>query len=115
MKITKITFAAALLTCIAACSEDESVNKNIQSYDGETTPVQFEMNANTGNFYSPISRSVNLPEITKDNFRIMAFKKAPANGKYFYAQDISTTGMNFTDKLLSGTCLLYTSDAADEL
>ena len=53
MKITKITFAAALLTCIAACSEDESVNKNIQSYDGETTPVQFEMNANTGNFYSP--------------------------------------------------------------
>lgn len=106
MKITKITFAAALLTCIAACSEDESVNKNIQSYDGETTPVQFEMNANTGNFYSPISRSVNLPEITKNNFRIMAFKKAPANGKYFYAQDISTTGMDFTDKLLSGTVRL---------
>lgn len=71
MKITKITFAAALLTCIAACSEDESVNKNIQSYDGETTPVQFEMNANTGNFYSQyreVSTCLKLRRTTSESW-----------------------------------------------
>ncbi len=106
MEIKKINLLMAFVACLTACSENETVNESLLPDDGETTTVKFEMNANTGNYASPLSRSVNLPAITKDNFRIMAFKKSPANEKYLYAQDVSTTTMNYEDGLLSGTVRL---------
>ena len=106
MEIKKINLLMAFVACLAACSDDETVNESLLPNDGETTTVKFEMNANTGNYASPLSRSVNLPAITKDNFRIMAFKKSSASGKYLYAQDIGTSAMNYKDGLLSGTVRL---------
>lgn len=104
MEIRKINLLAVLLAGLVACSDDQKVDTTGSSGDGETTTVNFEMNANTGN-YSAISRAVKLPDITPENFRIMAFKKVPegANaGKYLYAQDISTKGMSYKDSKLSG-------------
>lgn len=106
MNIRKSNLLMVLLASLAACSDDVTDDKKLSPGDGETTVVKFEMNANTGNYYSPLSRSVNLPGITKDNFRIMAFKKTPDGDKYIYAQDIPTSGMNYENNLLSGTVRL---------
>lgn len=106
MEIRKNYLLVVVLASLAACSDDVGTDKNKLPDDGETTTVKFEMNANTGNYYSPISRSVNLPSITKENFRIMAFKKDPAQGKFFYAQEVPTSGMTFESNLLSGTVRL---------
>lgn len=106
MNIRKSNLLMVLLASLAACSDDVTDDKKLSPGDGETTVVKFEMNANTGNYYSPLSRSVNLPGITKDNFRIMAFKKTPNGDKYIYAQDIPTSGMNYENNLLSGTVRL---------
>lgn len=106
MNIRKSNLLMVLLASLAACSDDVTDDKKLSPGEGETTVVKFEMNANTGNYYSPLSRSVNLPGITKDNFRIMAFKKTPDGDKYIYAQDIPTSGMNYENNLLSGTVRL---------
>lgn len=106
MNIRKSNLLMVLLASLAACSDDVTDDKKLSPGDGETTVVKFEMNANTGNYYSPLSRSVNLPGITKENFRIMAFKKTPDGDKYIYAQDIPTSGMNYENNLLSGTVRL---------
>ena len=95
-----------MFACLAACSDDATVDNTLLPDNSETTTVKFEMNANTGNYYSPLSRSVNPAAITKDNFRIMAFKKTPAGEGYFYAQDIPTAGMNYENNVLSGTVRL---------
>lgn len=97
MEIKKFNLCAVLLASLAACSNDEMVDTNVLPNDGETTTVNFEMNANVGNYSA--SRAVNLPAIEQKNFRIMAFKKAMTGenaGKFLYAQDISTTGMTYT-------------------
>lgn len=106
MNIRKSNLLMVLLASLAACSDDVTDDKKLSPGDGETTVVKFEMNANTGNYYSPLSRSVNMPGITKENFRIMAFKKTPDGDKYIYAQDIPTSGMNYENNLLSGTVRL---------
>lgn len=106
MNIRKSNLLMVLLASLAACSDDVTDDKKLSPGDGETTVVKFEMNANTGNYYSPLSRSVNLPGITKENFRIMAFKKTPNGDKYIYAQDIPTSGMNYENNFLSGTVRL---------
>lgn len=105
MEIRKFNLLAVLLAGLVACSDDQTVNTNGSSVDGETTTVNFEMNANVGN-YSAISRAVKLPDFENNNFRIMAFKKAPEGtvnaGKYLYAQDIATGAMSLTSTKLSG-------------
>lgn len=104
MEIRKVNLLAVLLAGLVACSDDQKVNTTGSSGDGETTAVNFEMNANTGN-YSAISRAVNLPAFEKNNFRIMAFKKVPEGtnaGKYLYAQDIATDALSLTNTKLSG-------------
>ena len=106
MEIKKTNLLVAMFACLAACSDDATVDNTLLPDNSETTTVKFEMNANTGNYYSPLSRSVNPAAITKDNFRIMAFKKTPAGEGYFYAQDIPTAGMNYENNVLSGTVRL---------
>lgn len=106
MEIKKTYLVMALLAGLASCSDDATVDKNMLPDDGETTTVKFEMKANAGNYYSPLSRTVTPAGITKDNFRILAFKKTPGGEKYFYAQDIPVGGMNYDGSTLSGTVRL---------
>lgn len=106
MKIKSFYLPVALLTCLASCSEEDTVNGNALSGDVESTVVKFEMNAKTENVSAPLSRGIKLPALTRDNFRIMAFKKSPDNGKYLYAQDIPMDGMALNDNLLAGTARL---------
>lgn len=94
MEIKKFSLCAVLLASLAACSNDEMVDTSVLPNDGETTTVNFEMNANVGNYSA--SRAVNLPDIKPENFRIMAFKQTPGGTSYYYAQDIETAGMAYT-------------------
>lgn len=107
MEIKKINLLVALLACLASCSDDETVvgNDGLPD-DGNTTVVKFEMNANTGNFASVSPRGITLPEITKDNFRILAFKQKPGSESYFYAQDVPLNSLQLNGNLLSGTVRL---------
>lgn len=105
MDIKKINLLGVVLACLASCTNDELVETNNLPNDGQTATVKFEMNANTGN-YSPLSRSINLPAIIKQNFRIMAFKKSNTTDAYYYAQDVPTTDMTYAENLLSGTVRL---------
>lgn len=107
MEIKMMNVLAAMLICMASCSDDdERIGPNGPELDGETTAVKFEMNAEAGNYSSLISRSVHLPAITKENFRILAFKRSPANGNYLYLQDIPIDQMDYSDNILSGTVRL---------
>lgn len=106
MEIKKINLLVAMLVCLASCSDDETVDNNALPDDGNTTTVKFEMNARTGNFASVSPRGITLPEITKDNFRILAFKKSPLDGRFLYAQDVPLNTLNFSGTLLSGTVRL---------
>lgn len=106
MEIKKINLLVAMLVCLASCSDDETVDNNALPDDGNTTTVKFEMNARTGNFASVSPRGITLPEITKDNFRILAFKKSPLDGRFLYAQDVPLNTLNFSVTLLSGTVRL---------
>lgn len=104
MKIKNLNLLAALLVCFASCSDDEAVdNTNLSPGEDGTTVVKFEMKANTGNNFSVVQRAINLPAIEKENFRIMAFKKSPTDGRFLYAQDISTNTMTYNNNVLSGT------------
>lgn len=107
MDIKKINLLGVVLACLASCTNDDLVETNNLPNDGQTATVRFEMNANTGN-YSPLSRSINLAPIIKQNFRIMAFKKSndPTKEGYFYAQDVPTDKMNIVSNKLSGTARL---------
>lgn len=106
MKIRNIYLPVALLACLASCSEDDSVNGSALPGDPETTEVKFEMNAMTATSSVPLSRGITLPTLTKDNFRIMAFKKSPASQKYLFEQDVPMTGMTLNNNVLSGTARL---------
>lgn len=106
MKIKSFYLPAALLVCLASCSEDDTVNGNALSGDLETAVVKFEMNAKTENVSSPLSRVVTLPDLTKENFRIMAFKKSLDSDQYLYAQDVPMDGMTFGGNALSGAARL---------
>lgn len=104
MKIKNLNLLAALLVCFASCSDDEAVdNTNLLPGENEMTTVEFKMKANTGNNFSVVQRAINLPAITEENFRIMAFKKSPWDGVYRYAQDIPTDAMTYKADTLSGT------------
>lgn len=105
MDIKKINLLGVVLACLASCTNDELVETNNLPNDGQTATVRFEMNANTGN-YSPLSRSISLDPITKENFRIMAFKKSNTTDTYYYAQDVPTDKMNIVSNKLSGTARL---------
>lgn len=107
MDIKKINLLGVVLACLASCTNDELVETNNLPNDGQTATVKFEMNANTGN-YSPLSRSINLPAITKANFRIMAFKKSndPTKEEYYYTQDVPTDDMKYENNMLSGIARL---------
>lgn len=106
MKLKQIYLPVALLACLASCSEDDTVNGTPLPNDAETAVVKFTMNANTGVSTAPLSRGITLPDLTKDNFRILAFKKSPASGKYLYAQDVPLADMELNQKVLSGTARL---------
>lgn len=106
MKIKNIYLPVALLACLASCSEDDTVNGTTLPGDAETTEVQFKMNAITATSSAPLSRGITLPALTRDNFRIMAFKKSLTGEKYFYAQEVPLAGMTLNDKSLSGTARL---------
>lgn len=106
MEIRKINLLIVLLAGLSACSEDDAVINDILPDDSEMTTVKFEMNAKAGNLSTPLSRSINLPAITKENFRIMAFKKSPQTGTYLFAQNIPTSEMEYNNDLLSGTVRL---------
>lgn len=106
MKIRNIYLPVALLACLASCSEDDSVNGSALPGDPETTEVKFEMNAMTATSSAPLSRGITLPTLTKDNFRIMAFKKSPTAQKYLFEQDVPMAGMTLNNNMLSGTARL---------
>lgn len=106
MEIKKMNLMVAFLACLASCADDDVSNDTVLPDDGKTTTVKFEMNAKTGNYSSPLSRSVNSQIITPENFRILAFKKAPNSEEYFYAQDVPTKEMTYENELLSGTVRL---------
>lgn len=106
MKIKNIYLPVALLACLASCSEDDTGKENIPPDGTETTVVKFDMNTYARSYTSSLSRSIALPAITKDNFRIMAFKKSTDTGKYFYTQDIPLTDMVLNNNALSGTARL---------
>lgn len=106
MKIRNIYLPVALLACLASCSEDDSVNGSALPGDPETTEVKFEMNAMTATSSVPLSRGITLPTLTKDNFRIMAFKKSPTSQKYLFEQNVPMTGMTLNNNVLSGTARL---------
>lgn len=103
MDIKKINLFGVVLACLASCTNDELVETNNLPNDGQTATVRFEMNANTGN-YSPLSRSI--APLTKEQFRIMAFKKSNDDNTFYYTQDVPTDNMNFTNEKLSGTARL---------
>ncbi len=106
MEIKKLNLLVVLLTCMASCSNDETVDSNNLQDEGETTTVKFEMNAETRNYSSVLLRSANPPIITKDKFRIMAFKKSPTSEDYFYTQDVPTDQMQCNNNVLSGIARL---------
>lgn len=106
MKIKSFYLPVALLTCLASCSEDETVNEKALSGDAENTVVKFEMNAKTETASAPLSRGITLPTLVKENFRIMAFKKSPTDGRYLYAQDVPMDGMDLKNSKLAGTARL---------
>ena len=64
MEIKKTNLLVAMFACLAACSDDATVDNTLLPDNSETTTVKFEMNANTGNYYSPLSRSVDPAAIT---------------------------------------------------
>lgn len=106
MKIKNIYLPVALLACLASCSEDDTVNGTTLPGDAETAEVKFEMNAMTETSSAPLSRAITLPALTRDNFRIMAFKKSLTGDNYFYAQDVPLDRMALNTNLLSGTARL---------
>lgn len=106
MKIKNIYLPVALLACLASCSEDDTVTGTTLPGDMETTEVKFEMNAKTETTSAPLSRGITLPALTRDNFRIMAFKKSLTGESYFYAQDVPLDRMALNNNLLSGTARL---------
>lgn len=106
MKIKNIYLPVALLACLASCSEDDTVTGTTLPGDLETTEVKFEMNAKTETTSAPLSRGITLPALTRDNFRIMAFKKSLTGESYFYAQDVPLDRMALNNNLLSGTARL---------
>lgn len=99
MRMKKLNlFMSILWLACAACSEDDLPAKG-----GETKPGWASVNFQTKTHLpegTVLSRSF-APEISKANFRILAFKKN-VDGAYVYTQDVPTAHMNFTNNTLSG-------------
>lgn len=106
MEIKKMNLLAALLVCMASCSDDEQVGVNAPAADGETTVFRIETHAEMGNYSPATSRGITPPAITADNFRILAFKESPDNGKFLYEQDVPTEQLTYANNVLSGTARL---------
>lgn len=107
MEIKKMNLLAALLVCMASCSDDEQVGVNAPAPDGETALFKIETHAETGNYSPATSRGITPPAITKDNFRILAFKESPQeSGKFVYEQDVPKENLSCTNNVLSGTARL---------
>lgn len=99
MKMKKLNLCMSILwLACAACSEDDLPAKGGGRENGLAS-IEFKTKT-----YLPggpvLSRSFG-PEISKANFRILAFKKN-ANGAYVYAQDVPTANMHFANNILSG-------------
>ncbi len=68
-----------------------------------TASVEFQ--TNTFLPKSPVLSRSFAPEISKANFRILAFKKN-SDGAYVYTQDVPTENMQLADNVLSGRAVL---------
>lgn len=99
MKMKKMNLFMSIfwLACVA-CSEDDLPAKGEGTKPGWAN-VDFQMKTSLPTDRI-LSRSF-APEISKANFRILAFKKN-ADGTYAYTQDVPTVGMNFAGNTLSG-------------
>lgn len=99
MRMKKLNlFMSILGLACAACSEDDLPAKGGGSKPG-WADVDFEMKTHLPE--DPVLSRSFAPEISKANFRIMAFKKN-VDGAYVYTQDVPTARMNFADNTLSG-------------
>lgn len=106
MEIKKMNLLAALLVCMASCSNDDQVGVNAPAPDGETALFRIETHAEMGNYSPATSRGIPLPAIAKENFRILAFKQSPQSGKFLYEQDVPKENLSCTNNVLSGTARL---------
>lgn len=91
-------FMSILWLACAACSEDDLPAKGGGSKPG-WADVEFQTKAHLPE--DPVLSRSFAPEISKANFRIMAFKKN-VDGAYVYTQDVPTVRMNFANNTLSG-------------
>lgn len=99
MRMKKLNlFMSILWLACAACSEDDLPAKGEGTKPG-WADVNFEMKTHLSE--DPVLSRSFAPEISKANFRIMAFKKN-VDGAYVYTQDVPTARMNFADNTLSG-------------
>lgn len=99
MKMKKLNLCMSILwLACAACSEDDLPVKGGGREDGLAS-VEFKTKAHLPEG-SVVSRSF-APEISKANFRILAFKKN-TQGAYVYTQDVPTANMHFANNILSG-------------
>lgn len=99
MKMKKLNLCMSILwLACAACSEDDLPAKGGGRDDGLAS---VEFTTQTQLPASPILTRSFAPEISKANFRILAFKKN-ADGAYVYTQDVPTANMRFADNTLSG-------------
>lgn len=107
MEIKKMNLLAALLVCMASCSDDEQAGVNAPAPDGETALFKIETHAEMGNYSPATSRGITPPAITKENFRILAFKESPqGSGTFLYEQDVPKDNLSFENNGLSGTARL---------
>lgn len=103
MKMKKLSLCMSILwVACAACSEDDLPAKGGGIEEGMAS-VEFKTNT-----FLParpaVSRSF-APEISKANFRILAFKKN-SDDAYVYTQDVPTENMQLADNVLSGSAVL---------
>lgn len=107
MKMKKLSLCMSILwVACAACSEDDLPAKGGGIEEGMAS-VEFK--TNTFLPESPVLSRSFAPEISKANFRILAFKKN-SDGAYVYTQDVPTENMQLADNVLSGRAVLPTGE-----
>lgn len=97
IKMLQVWMAIASVT-LAACSEDDSIVP-----ENGSASIHFEMQTVVPST-AIVTRSFG-PEITKDGFRIMAFRENE-KGEFVYTQDVPTDQMALSGQTLAGQTIL---------
>lgn len=106
MKTKKINLLwAATLFAVVACNDDHVNAPAVPETDPSLATVTFDLDATPLDHHATPLRSFG-PSITKDGFRILAFKKAAGGTDYIYTQDVPTAGMTVSGNRLAGTAQL---------